>query len=159
MSSAAETPNASIHEVEVEWGDLDSLGIVFYPRFFAWADASAHRMFRSAGLPLDRLLTERHLSFGLVAASADFHSPARYADRLLCCSSVAPVKGRSIRVVHRMLRATNREPVATLRETRVCMDTSEPGRIRSREIPEDIVAALRRCESADADAPPAVGGR
>lgn len=158
MSSAAEMPNESLHEIEVEWGDLDSLGIVFYPRFYAWADAAAHRMFRAAGLPLDKLLTERRLSFGLVAASADFHAPARYADKLVLHTSVAPVKGRSIRVAHRVVRATGGEPVATVRETRVCMDTSEPGRIRAREIPQDIADALRRFESTAVDAP-VVGGR
>ena len=63
------TPPArpSESEGDVTWGDLDSAAIVFYPRFFAWADAAAHRLFARRGMRLDRLLAERHLSFGLVA--------------------------------------------------------------------------------------------
>ena len=52
----------SVREIEVQWGDLDSAGVVFYPHFFAWADAGTHQLFRAADLPMDRLLRERKIS-------------------------------------------------------------------------------------------------
>lgn len=134
----------SIRDFQVEWGDVDSIGIVFYPHFFEWADAASHQLFRSVGLPLDVLLRERRLSFGLVAAAAEFHSPARYADSLACRSIVSKVGTRSIEVTHRFSVGADGGAVATLRETRVCMDVSDPAKIRARDIPEDVSSPLRR---------------
>jgi acyl-CoA thioester hydrolase len=136
------TGRESVREIEVEWGDLDSLGIVFYPRMFAWADAAAHQLFRAAGVPMDRLL-ERKMGFGLVSASASFESPARYGERLLCRSAVSKLGGKTLELTHRLVRAAGGGAVATLRETRVCMDVRDAASIRARTIPDDVVARLR----------------
>jgi len=32
----------NVVERKIMWGDLDSLGIVFYPRYYEWIDASGH---------------------------------------------------------------------------------------------------------------------
>ena len=140
----------SVRELEVQWGDLDSIGIVFYPHFFSWADEGAHALFRAAGLALDGLLRDRSLSFGLVSATADFHSPARYADALRCRSSVSKLGSRSVELTHRIVRVANQSPVATVRETRVCMDLHDPGRIRACELPANVASGLRRYESSAA---------
>jgi len=147
MRSATDSGTDSVHEIEVQWGDLDSLGIVFYPHFFAWADEGAHQLFRAAELPMDRLLTERKMSFGLVSSAAEFHSPARYGDRLLCRSTISKLGGRSVELTHRMVRRADEAPVATVREIRVCMDLSDPGRIRAQELPPDVASGLRRFEA------------
>jgi YbgC/YbaW family acyl-CoA thioester hydrolase len=137
------TGRESVREIEVEWGDLDSLGIVFYPRMFAWADAAAHQLFRAAGVPMD-LLLERKMGFGLVSASASFESPARYGERLLCRSVVSKLGGKTLELTHRLVRAASGGvSVATLRETRVCMDIRDAASIRARALPDDVVAALR----------------
>ena len=41
-----------VHTVErrIMWGDLDSLGIVFYPRYYEWMDACGHLLFESLRL-------------------------------------------------------------------------------------------------------------
>ena len=136
-----------MRELEVHWGDLDSIGIVFYPHFFSWADEGAHALFRAAEIPLDVLLRGRGLSFGLVSAAADFHSPARYADKLVCRTSVSKLGMRSVELTHRIVRTADESPVATVRETRVCMDLRDPDRIRASEIPPDVAAGLRRYEA------------
>jgi len=137
----------SVREIEVQWGDLDSLGIVFYPRFFAWADEGAHQLFRAAELPMDRLLAERKMSFGLVSSAAEFHSPARYGERLLSRSTISKLGGRSVEVTHRLVRVADESPVATGRETRACMDLSDPARIRAQQLPQDVASRLRRFEA------------
>jgi YbgC/YbaW family acyl-CoA thioester hydrolase len=137
----------TVREIEVQWGDLDSAGIVFYPHFFAWADAGTHQLFRAADLPMDRLLRERKMSFGLVSSAADFHSPARYGDRLACRSGISKLGAKSIELIHRMVRAEDGTAVATVRETRVCMDLSEPDRIRAQALPPDVASSLRRFEA------------
>lgn len=141
---AAGDDGEALHEVEVEWGDLDSAKIAFYPRLFAWADAAAHRLFRRANVRLDQMLLERKVSFGLVSVSADFHSPARYADRLVVRSSIVRFGNRSLELRHRIAQAAGGEPVATIRETRACFDLREADRLRSAEIPADVREALSR---------------
>ena len=135
---------ASVREIEVEWGDLDSAAIVYYPRMFAWADGSGHKLFRAAGFPMDRLLVERKMSFGLVAVSADFHSPARYGERLLCRTVVAKLGAKTVELTHCLVRAEGNAPVATLRETRVCMDLRDGAKIRAQAIPGDVAEGLLR---------------
>ena len=44
--------------VKIEWGDCDPAGIVFYPRYFAFFDASTHALFEAAGLPKPRMIRE-----------------------------------------------------------------------------------------------------
>jgi len=144
--SASEKNEASVREIEVEWGDLDSVGIVFYPRIFAWADAAAHQLFRAVGLPMDRLLVDRKMSFGLVSSSADFRSPARYGERLRCRTVVSKLGTRTVELLHRFARAsgdTAVAEVAEVRETRVCMDLRSEGAIRAQPLPDDVAAALR----------------
>jgi YbgC/YbaW family acyl-CoA thioester hydrolase len=141
--TVSEGSRVSVREIEVEWGDLDSLGIVFYPRMFAWADAGAHQLFRAAGLPMDRLLEARKMSFGLVSAAADFHATARYAEQLSCRSAVSKLGGRTLELTHRLIRLSGETPVATIREVRVCMDLRDPATIRAQPLPDDVAAALR----------------
>lgn len=42
-------------EVRIEWGDCDPAGIVFYPRYLAFFDASTAYLFESVGLPQEQL--------------------------------------------------------------------------------------------------------
>jgi hypothetical protein len=46
-----------------------------------------------------------------------------------------------------MVRAEDGTAVATVRETRVCMDLSEPDRIRAQALPPDVASSLRRFEA------------
>ena len=124
---------ADVPTFEISWGDLDPAAIVFYPHFFAWADAAAQRWFRDLGVPLDRLLVEKELSLGLVACSAEFHSPARSGDRLRSRTTVAKIGAASLELEH--VFRVGRRAVATVREVRVCMDFSDPKALRARELP------------------------
>lgn len=128
----------------VGWGDVDPARIAFYARFFEWADASLHHMMRDAGMAADRLLGERKVAFGLVASRADFHSPARFGDELVCESSVARVNNSSFEVVHVLRQARRRTKVATVSETRICMDVSDPAHLASRRMPADLRRGLER---------------
>jgi 4-hydroxybenzoyl-CoA thioesterase len=132
--------------IEVTWGDLDSAAIVFYPRFYAWADASAQRLFVALGMRLDRLLSGDKLSFGLVACSAEFAAPARFGDRLLCRTAVTAIGNRSFELRHEFHRGRVR--VATVREVRLCMDFSRPGELVARALPAAVRARLGRARAA-----------
>lgn len=122
--------------VDVSWGDQDPAAIVFYPRFFAWADAAGQRWFRERGAPLEPLLRERRISFGLVACSAEFISPARGGDALRCHTRLVRLGDKTLELVHEFRRGST--AVATVTEVRICMDFRDPGRLRSRRVPPDL---------------------
>ena len=135
----------ALADFEVSWGDLDPAAIVFYPHFFAWADAATHRLFRTLGVSMDRLLAEERISFGLVACSAQFRSPVRQGDRLRCRTTVAKIGTASLELEH--VFRVGRRAVATVREVRVCMDLSDPKALTAREMPGRVrkrLAALQR---------------
>lgn len=54
----------NIVERKIMWGDLDSMGIVFYPRYYEWIDACSHLFFESIDLNLVKLTEKMHLGFG-----------------------------------------------------------------------------------------------
>ncbi len=56
-------PRSVVREVEVEWGDCDPAGIVFYPNFYAWFDASSHALLDALGFS-HALLRERFSIIG-----------------------------------------------------------------------------------------------
>ena len=68
---------------DVEFGDCDPAGIVFYPRFFGWLDATFQRWLRTHGLD-QAAIRERFggAGTGLVEASATFRAPVRPGERL-----------------------------------------------------------------------------
>src|SRR5687768_7140212 len=81
-ASRSQAPRYLSARREVEWGDCDPAGIAFYPRFFAWMDHMSHVLGREMGLtPSDMVGNNAH-GFPLVAAQAEFLSPARLEDQL-----------------------------------------------------------------------------
>ncbi|MGQ9653665.1 MAG: acyl-CoA thioesterase [Thermodesulfobacteriota bacterium] len=129
-----------IHLVErrIMWGDLDALGIVFYPRYYEWMDASSHLFFESLGLTLGDLLRERGLTLGLHETSCRYHHPGRYHDLVQVRTSLAEVDSKTVLLRHLIVRMPDERTLVDGRERRICLDVRDPKRIRSLEIPKDI---------------------
>lgn len=129
-----------IHLVErrIMWGDLDALGIVFYPRYYEWMDASSHLFFESLGLTLGDLLLERGLTLGLHETSCRYHHPGRYHDLVQVRTSLAEVDSKTVLLRHLIVRMPDERTLVDGRERRICLDVRDPKRIRSLEIPKDI---------------------
>lgn len=86
----------------VEFGDCDPAGIVFYPNFFRWIDASTLRYFRAAGVPPWREFEAQSgiLGVPLVDASARFLRPASYGDLIDIESWIDEWRNRSFVMSH-----------------------------------------------------------
>lgn len=125
-------------ERRIMWGDLDSLGIVFYPRYYEWMDASGHLFFESMGLSLGNLLRERGLTFGLHETSCRYHHPGRYHDLVQVRTSLAELDAKGVLLHHLIVRIPDEKTLVDGRERRICLDVRNPERIRSLEIPKDI---------------------
>jgi len=72
MELPAEETKETVVERKIMWGDLDALGIVFYPRYYEWIDGCGHLFFEAAGFRQGDLWKERGLIFGLVETSCKY---------------------------------------------------------------------------------------
>ncbi len=130
--------------VRVQWGDCDPAGIVYYPRYFAWADDSTLLLFEKAtGIKKIEML-RRHGGAGiaLLEAHAVFKVASAYGDDLTVASRVTEFRRSVFKVEHRF---TKGEGVLALEvhETRL-WTVRDPltGRIKSGDMPAEIIAAF-----------------
>ena len=129
----------NIVEKKIMWGDLDSLGIVFYPRYYEWIDASGHLFFESIGLTIGDLWKERHLLFGLAETSCRYFRPGRYHQKIRIVTCIEEMGAKTLTLRHSIEEAGGGERLlAEGLEKRVCMDVSDIERFRAVEIPKDI---------------------
>lgn len=126
------------------WGDLDSLGIVFYPRYYEWIDASGHLFFEALGFGLDRLWHQRSLCLGLAGTSADYLAPGRYHQRIRIDTSAGELSAKTVTLEHVIVDAASGAVLVRGREKRICLDVSDPLRFHARDIPADLHQALEQ---------------
>ena len=126
-------------KIRVEWGDCDPARLVFYPRYFAWVDASLHHMLEWVGLDHDVLKEKyniRGLALGKVGMS--FNSPGFFRDRLTITTRVAKLGGASFEIEHEIKR--DETLLLTGQEVRI-WTTESPAHasgISATQIPEEV---------------------
>jgi 4-hydroxybenzoyl-CoA thioesterase len=127
--------------ISVEWGDCDPTGIVYYPRYFEWFDASTAALFAAAGVSNSVMhKTYRILGIPMVDTRARFFIPSKFEDTLTVESTVLEFRRSSFDVRHRMLK--NGRLAVEGFETRVwtVRDSADPERLRSQPIPAEVIA-------------------
>jgi len=132
-------------EVEIEWGDCDAAGIVFYPRYFAMFDASTAYLLEKA-IGMKKIAWTKH--FGIVGipmvdTGAKFIIPSRYGDVIRIETQATEIRRSSFDIQHRVYKG---EALAIeARETRVWAgkDPDNPERIKGYAIPDEVVTALK----------------
>ena len=128
--------------MHVEFGDCDPAGIVWFPNFFRWVDASSRHFFRACGVPpwQETVRTHGILGTPLVETRATFHRPASYGDDLEVRSSIEAWGGKSFTMVHRIVRGETL--LAEIVEKRVFArrHPDDPARIQAVPAPEDFRA-------------------
>ena len=131
-------------ERKIMWGDLDSLGIVFYPRFYEWIDASGHLFFEALGFNLGDLWKQRQICFGLVKTSCEYLAPGRYHQTICIDTKVAELAVKTVTLDHQIIDAATQTLMVQGLEKRICLDVSDPERFHARDIPEEIRLALEQ---------------
>jgi YbgC/YbaW family acyl-CoA thioester hydrolase len=128
---------------QVQWGDCDPAGIIFYPTYFRWMDAATWAFMESVGYGAKRMRAEQ-LAMPLVSAQCDFLAPAEQGDRCEVHSRIARFGGKSFAVTHEILRSDG-TALAKGAETRVWgRFTGGPGTpMRGETIAEEIKALFR----------------
>ena len=93
----------AVFSVQLQWGDCDPAGIIFYPTYFRWFDAATWNMFAQAGYSAKRMRAE-HRAMPLVAADCKFKHPAEQQDRAEVRSRILRWGGKSFVVGHDVVR-------------------------------------------------------
>jgi 4-hydroxybenzoyl-CoA thioesterase len=132
------------HQVTVEWGHCDPAGIVYFPNYFTYFDASTNALFlRALGCNKYEML-KRYGIIGipLVDVGARFIVPSTFGDVVTIESSVAEVRRSSFRMLHRLLKGDTLAVEGT--ETRVWAgrDPGNPDKLKGMPIPAEVVAKL-----------------
>jgi 4-hydroxybenzoyl-CoA thioesterase len=131
-------------QVEIEWGDCDAAGIVFYPRYFAMFDASSAYLFEAA-LGMKQIAWAKKygvVGIPMVDTGAKFIIPSRYGDVIIIETQATAIRRSSFDIAHRVFKGETLAIEA--RETRVWVgkDPDDPDRIKGVPIPPEVVAAL-----------------
>jgi len=132
----------------IMWGDLDALGIVFYPRYYEWIDASGHLFFDQLGLNLGELWADRGIQFGLGETSCRYRRPGRYHQQVKIITEIEFLGDKSVHLSHRIYRVEDDALLVDGLEKRVCMDVSDPLDLHACKIPVDIFEVLSRAAKA-----------
>jgi 4-hydroxybenzoyl-CoA thioesterase len=131
-----------VYEVEVMFGDCDPAGIVFFPNFLKWMDASSLNFFVKCGVPTWRDLVKINGIIGtpLLEINTKFSRPATYGERLQIHTSVTEWRDKVFIHKHVVMRGDDLLCEGT--ETRAfCIRHPEnPDRIKAIAVPEDIKA-------------------
>jgi 4-hydroxybenzoyl-CoA thioesterase len=120
--------------VRIEWGDCDPAGIVYYPRYFAFFDASTsalHHYLKAydfAGHPL-------------VNARSRFLIPTRFGDDVTIETRATDLRRSSFDVHHRLLK--NGALAVEGFETRVWVrGDATKGKMKAAPIPQVVIERL-----------------
>ena len=90
-------------DVEIEWGDCDAAGIVFFPRYFEMLNGVVEDWFGGPlGVSFRELHLERHASVPTAAVEARFMAPSRLEDDLTFSLTVTKLGGASCGLRHRI---------------------------------------------------------
>jgi 4-hydroxybenzoyl-CoA thioesterase len=130
--------------VRVQWGDCDPAGIVFYPRYFEWIDASTILLFEKATGMIKAKMLETYGGAGLalLEARAVFKVASRYGEDLDIETRVTEFRRSSFFVEHKVTKAG----VLALEgyETRLWTVRDAGGKLRSGSLPPEVLAAFQR---------------
>ena len=136
------TPKTVVYEVEVMFGDCDPAGIVFFPNFSKWMDASSLNFFVKCGVPPWREVIKTR---GMVGAprleiNTKFMPPATYGERLQIHTSVIEWRDKVFKHRHVVMRGDTVLCEGTEVRAFVIHPPEAPDRIKSIPVPEDIKA-------------------
>ena len=131
------------HELElrVRYSETDQMGVVHHASYLVYMEEGRTALMRELGFPYDSV-ERRGLGMAVRQVEVRYRSAARYGDRLVVRTSVERFRGASIRYSYEMVRAGDRELLATAMAEVACLSLS--GGFRPTPIPDDIREALER---------------
>lgn len=129
--------------INVNWGDSDPFGLVYFPRMMAWFNDTEHELFRKAGYPVNKMVDADRTAFVMGKIDFRFEGPAAYGDRVIASIDLEKV-GKS--TLHWRCKAVQEKSGGIITQglaTRIYAEITEDGSLASRPIPAFILDALQ----------------
>jgi len=128
-------------EIQIEWGDCDPFGIVFFPRYFEYFDACTNALFhRALGFPKAEMLGRFQIAgIPLVQASANFFVPSSFGDIVNVESCVTQWGKSSFSVQHRLLRGETLAVEGLEKRVWTVRPGGDPAKTASQAIPQEVI--------------------
>ncbi len=145
MSSEINSLKTTRYTVQVQFGDCDPAGIVFFPNFSKWMDAASLHFFMTCGVPPWRELVKTTGIIGtpLLEINTRFSRPATYGETVFIDTCVVEWNNKTIKQQHTVKRTDpDGDTVLCIgMETRafcVLKDPTNPASIKAIAVPENI---------------------
>jgi 4-hydroxybenzoyl-CoA thioesterase len=125
-------------KVEIQFGDCDPAGIVYYPNYFRFFDNATAAMLSAAFAMHKRNWLTHYgiLGIPMVDTGARFIKPSAFGDVVEIRSEITELGRSSFGVRHTLLR--DGDTAIEAHEKRVWVVRGEDGAIRSAPLPDDV---------------------
>jgi len=92
-------------EIQIEFGDCDPGGVVYFPRYFEYFDACTNALFEHAGLPKREMIARYGIAgIPMVECRGRFIAPSQYGEKVVVESCVSEWGRSSFSVQHKLFR-------------------------------------------------------
>ena len=128
------------YSVNVQFGDCDPAGIVFFPNFSRWMDEASLAFFMACGVPPWRELVKTRGIIGtpLLEIHTRFMRPATYGETIEVQTTVEEWMTKTFRHRHVVRRGDTVLCEGTELRAFCIKDPQDPERIKAIPVPEDI---------------------
>jgi 4-hydroxybenzoyl-CoA thioesterase len=127
--------------LEIRFGDLDSAGIVYYPRYLHFCHVGMEEYFRHVvGIDYARFLAEHGLGLPAVRSEIEHRRPIRYGEAVDLEVEVTRIGNHSVEWRHHFRHAGVTRPSAEARVVTVLVDMAD---FVKRPVPDWLRARLR----------------
>jgi 4-hydroxybenzoyl-CoA thioesterase len=129
-----------VYPVNVQFGDCDPAGIVFFPNFSRWMDEASLAFFMACGVPPWRELVKTRGIIGtpLLEIHTKFMRPATYGETIEVHTTVEEWAAKTFRHRHTVKRGDTVLCEGTEVRAFCIRDPENPDRIKAIPVPEDI---------------------
>lgn len=127
--------------IRVRYSETDQMGIVHHASYLVYLEEGRTALMRDLGFPYDEV-ERRGLGMAVRKIDLRYRVAARYGDQVVVRTWVERFRGASILYAYELLRAEDRELLATGSAEVACLQLE--GAFRPVPIPDDIRAALER---------------
>jgi 4-hydroxybenzoyl-CoA thioesterase len=138
-----------VYSVNVQFGDCDPAGIVFFPNFSRWMDEASLAFFMACGVPPWRELVKTRGIIGtpLLEINTKFKRPATYGETIEVHTSVEEWSAKTFRHRHVVKRGETLLCEGTEVRAFCIRDPENADRIKAIPVPEDIRALCSQARS------------
>jgi 4-hydroxybenzoyl-CoA thioesterase len=127
-------------DIQIEWGECDPFGIVFFPRYFEYFDACTNALFhRALGYAKAEMLRRFEIAgIPLVQASCNFIMPSSFGDVVSVESCVTKWGTSSFEVSHKLFRGETLAVEGFEKRVWTIRSVGDPSRAKSQPIPREV---------------------